>query len=273
MKALPYAAVLALFAPDALAWGLETHLFFAQWVIGALPFADRELRSACARLPGLVLAGACLPDLALAGRALGTPAFRRAHQWSTLRRVAAAPRSDAERALAIGYASHLVSDVIAHNHFVPEHERRIARVPHVTHAIAEFAMDQHLRDALTISPSVALNAHCSAVVDFVAHAFPCGEPLAGRAVRLLARADKALRASRLPCLCRRTVAMFYRDPGYRFDRYVDAVKHHLRHLEAALAGQFVDWTSLDAEGRRSDAGTERRAGEDIARVMQAEHDA
>lgn len=273
MKTLAYAAALALFAPDAHAWGLETHVFFAQWVIAALPFADRELRNACRNLPQLVLAGACLPDLALAGKALGTPAFRRAHHWSTLRRIGAAPRSDADRALAIGYASHLVADVIAHNQFVPEHEARIARVRHVTHAIAEFAMDEHVRSSLAISPSRALRAARPQILPFVTQAFPCGAPLALRAVELLAHADAGLRASRLPRLCRRTVDWFYRDPAYRFDRYIEAVKRELAGLEGALAGRFVDWISLNAEGRRSDAGAERRAGQHVARVMQPEHDA
>ncbi len=94
------------------------------------------------RLPRLVLAGACLPDLALAGRVLGLRAFGRAHQWSTLRRLAAAP--DEERAIAVGYASHLLADVVAHNRFVPEHERRILEVPHITHALCEWAMDRHV---------------------------------------------------------------------------------------------------------------------------------
>jgi hypothetical protein len=98
---LPYFFALTLFPGDALAWGLETHLFFAQWLLAALPFADPGLRGAAARLPRLVLAGACLPDLALAGKALGLVAFRRAHEWSTLRRMTSAPRSDADRALAM----------------------------------------------------------------------------------------------------------------------------------------------------------------------------
>ena len=104
-------------------------------------FADPQIRAAAQRLPRLVLAGACLPDLALAGRALGLGAFRRAHQWSTLRRLAAACW-DEERAIAVGYASHLLADVVAHNRFVPEHERRILDVPHVTHALCEWAMDR-----------------------------------------------------------------------------------------------------------------------------------
>lgn len=63
--------VLTTFAPDALAWGLQTHVFLAQWMLAALPLADPQFRAAALRLPRLVLAGACLPDLALAGRMLG----------------------------------------------------------------------------------------------------------------------------------------------------------------------------------------------------------
>jgi hypothetical protein len=54
-----------LMAPDALAWGLQTHVFLAQWLLAAAPFADPRIRAAASRLPRLVLAGACLPDVSL----------------------------------------------------------------------------------------------------------------------------------------------------------------------------------------------------------------
>jgi len=273
VKILLLALPLALYCTDACAWGLETHLFFAQWLLAALPLADAELRAAAARLPRLVLAGACLPDLALAGRMLGTPAFRRAHSWATLRRIGAAPADDAGRALAIGYASHLLADIVAHNVFVPEHERRIARVPHVTHAIAEFAMDEHIRGALSMSPTAALSEERPALIAFVTRIFPCDAALAERAIGFLARADGALRASALPRLCRRILDAYYRDPAYRFERYLDAVRVRLGELEPALAGEFTDWVSSDPEGRAGDAGADRRTCEHVARIMQPEHDA
>src|SRR6185503_18240443 len=120
LRALPCLVLLALFPIDAHAWGLPTHLFFAHYALLALPFADPELRAAAARFPRLVLAGACLPDLALIGQMMGTPAFQRSHRWSMLRRIAAAPRDERERALALVYGTHLLADVIAHNIFVPE---------------------------------------------------------------------------------------------------------------------------------------------------------
>ena len=67
--------------------------------------------------------------------------------------------------------------------------------------------------------------------------------------------------------------MFYRDSAYRFDGYVAAVKAKLGDLEAALAGEFVDWTSSDPEGSAGDAGADRGARRNVARVMQAEHHA
>ena len=262
---------LALFPGDALAWGLQTHVYFAHWLVLALPFADPELRRVVRRLPRLVLAGACLPDLALAGKVLGTPAFRRSHSWAMLRRVAAAPRDDAELALAVGYASHLVSDVVAHNAFVPEHEARIARVPHVTHAIAEFAMDQHLGPGTR--PGAGELLRQPAIAEFVARGFRCPAPLAARAACMLAGADRALRASPLPRMCGRIVARYYRDPGYRFDRYSETVKTRLIQVESALGGRFTDWRDSDPEGRACDGSADGGAGEDIARIVQAKHHA
>jgi hypothetical protein len=264
---------LAGFPTEAFAWGLQTHLYFAEWLLFTLPLADPELRAAMVRFPRLVLAGACLPDLALAGKVLGTPAFRRAHRWATLRRAATAPPDHAACAIAIGYASHLVADIVAHNVFVPEHERRIARVPHITHAIAEFAMDYRIAGTLATSPSSALSAERDALTAFAVRLFPCGASLAERGIAFLARADAALRASPLPALCRRIVRRYYRDSDYRFQRYLEAVKARLAGLEAALAGHYVDGVSSDPEGCASDDGADRSACRDIARVVKPEHNA
>ncbi|HEX9396636.1 MAG TPA: zinc dependent phospholipase C family protein [Burkholderiales bacterium] len=242
---------LLLFAGDALAWGLQTHLFLAQQALPAVS-------PGCA---ALVFAGACLPDLALAGRFLGTPAFRRAHLWSTLRRLAAAPRSEEEHALAVGYASHLLADVVAHNAFVPEHEARIARIPHFTHALAEWAMDQHLHLRVPVEPREALLDRHAAVVLFVSRHFGCGEALAAHATAWLAAADGWLRASPVPRLCLSLLG------SRRFDDYLRRASDSLSNLEAALEGRLVDWVSSDPEGRGGNAAADRRASEHIARIV------
>lgn len=224
-----------LFAPDALAWGLQTHVFLAQWLLAAAPFADPQIRAAAQRLPRLVLAGACLPDLALAGRALGLGTFRRAHQWSTLRRLAAACW-DEERAIAVGYASHLLADVVAHNHFVPEHERRIMDVPHVTHALCEWAMDEHLESALEAQPADLLVEELPSLAQAAARAFRCPERDARQGIAFLARAERALRVSRLPLLCSRTMKLLQGDTRPHLAAYAREACGLVRQVEAVLRG-------------------------------------
>lgn len=267
---LAYALPLLLFAPDAWAWGLQTHLFFAQSAIVLVPFADRRLRAAIARFPELLRAGACLPDLFLAGKALGTPAFSRAHRWSTLRRLAAVPERESDLALAAGYASHLVTDVVAHNFFVPELESRLVRIPHATHALAEWAMDHHLRGAMDTQPQELLAANHSIVAAFVARGFRCNQALAARAVRLLGGADGLLRRSPLPRVCRRVLTLFVRALPDHFDAYVRRAQAALPGIEAALVGEFSDGMGLDPEGHAGDQRADRGPSQHVARVMKAQ---
>lgn len=257
-----------LYVPEAHAWGLQTHVFFAQYALALVPLADPELRVAAARLPRLVLAGACLPDLAMVGKFwLRSPIFARSHRWDTLRRMAAAPASEEQRALLVGYASHLLSDVIAHNQFVPEHEARIGRGAMIAHLLSEWAMDRHLRDRVR-TPDALEDAGPHAV-EFTARAFRCSETLARRALGVLERGERLLRASPAPALCRGTVRLLDRDWARRFELYVRRTTLRLGGLNAALDGGYQDWCGSDPEGSDSYRGADRRSGEDIARVVQA----
>jgi hypothetical protein len=234
-----------LYAPDAFAWGLQTHVHFAQYALALAPLADPELRAAAARLPRLVLAGACLPDLAVVGRFfLGTPVFRRSHLWSTLRRMAGAPRNDRDRALLVGYATHLLSDVVAHNHFVPEHEARIGRGAMLAHLVSEWAMDHHLGGGA--APAEVLQEAGWDAVEFVARGFRCGELTAQRGLRVLIRGERVLRASRLPRLCRLALGTG------NFDAYLRWTRQQLCGLEGALTGSYEDWRGSDPEGSGGD---------------------
>ncbi len=240
MKCLIFLVSGMLFAPDALAWGLQTHVFLAQWALAALPLADPRIRAAAARFPRLVLAGACLPDLALAGRLLRLQEFKHSHRWSTLARLAGAS-SDEERAIAVGYASHLLADVVAHNRFVPEHERRIVDIPHVTHALCEWAMDEHLSRGLRCQPGELLAAEGPVLAQAAAAVFGCRETLARRALCALGAAERLLRASCLPQVCRRALRTFYADVAPRFDAYIGDAAAQVRRIDAVLRGEAPRW--------------------------------
>jgi hypothetical protein len=264
------ALAVLLYAPDAHAWGLQTHVFLAHYALAAVPLADPALRAAAGKLPRLVLAGACLPDLAIVGRFfLHSAAFRRAHLWDTLRRIAASPRNDHERALALGYATHLVSDVVAHNEFVPEHEARFGRTAMIAHLASEWAMDDYLLH--TIEPADALEEAGWHAVEFVARAFRCSELFARRALNVLMRGDRLLRASPAPALCRAALGVLVPNWERRFGLYMAKTTQRLTTVGTALAGGFEDWCGLDPEGCEGDGGADRRAGEHVARIMQAEH--
>jgi hypothetical protein len=264
--------LLLLFAPDALAWGLQTHLFFAQYALALLPLADPELRAAATRLPRLVLAGACLPDVAIVGRFfLRTPIFARAHRWATLRRIATVPLTDEDRALAVGYATHLLSDVIAHNEFVPEHEARIGRAAMVAHLASEWAMDEHV--AIALQPADLLEEAGWHAVGFVARGFRCSESIARRALGVLSQGDRVLRRSGVPALCRRAAQLLDRRNARSFNVYLRKTASRLEALDEALSGRFEDWCGSDPEGSECDESADRRAREHIARIMQAEDDA
>lgn len=237
---ISFAIIGMLLAPDALAWGLQTHVFLAQWLLAAAPFADPRFRNAVLRLPRLVLAGACLPDLALAGKMIGSATFRCSHQWSTLRRFAA-EGGDAERAIAVGYASHLLADVIAHNRFVPEHETRIGALPHVTHAICEWAMDHHLSRGLHERPADLLLCEIDTLAPVAAAAFGCRERMARRTLRVLACAERALRTSPLPRWCGRIVRALTSDVAPRFDAYIGDAAAMVRRIETVLRGAEPRW--------------------------------
>jgi hypothetical protein len=254
VKSFLVSVPLLLFAGDALAWGLHTHLYFAQHVLFAVPLLDPEIRRAALRFPRLVLAGACLPDLALAGGALGMHAFRRNHHWSSLRRLAAAG-SDEERAVALGYASHLVADVVAHNRFVPEHERRVADVAHATHALCEWAMDDYLKPWVCAVPGELMAAERRPLAEIVARRWRCSEPLALRAIDWLSGADRLLRGARIPRLCRELLRLVDRSLAPRFDAYV-------RETSALLAqvGPVLEGRQPVAEPEPASAAASWRAG-------------
>jgi len=243
---LLYGVLLGAFPADAMAWGLQTHVYFSQGILFALPLLDPALRRSVQRFPRLLLAGACLPDLALLGRPLGTLVFRGTHGWSTLRRFSAAATCDEDRAIVCGYASHLLADIVAHNYFVPEHERRIADVPHVTHALSEWAMDEYVKGQAMATPSEVLVSERSCLADYVTRATGSPLALATRALGILAGADRTLRTSGLPRLCRGVSRLFDSALAPRFDSYVRETSLRLRDISRLLDGAEPAWEAEPA---------------------------
>lgn len=242
---------LLLYSADAHAWGLCTHVYFAQLLLWAVPLTDPRYRAAARKFPQLVLAGACLPDLSLLGRHFGASQLGGTHQWEHPRMLLDAAEGDIERAIALGYASHLLVDVIAHNHFVPAHEKMWLDVPLVTHAAAEWAMDRHIGKQLFAHPSELIRRHCHELAHYVARHFHCPVEAAKSALLFLAGAEAGLRVSGIPQLCYGTARVLDAGVRRRFNYYLGETTARLAHINRILAGEEPQWhAEPDAKAAR-----------------------
>ncbi|MGC2165929.1 MAG: zinc dependent phospholipase C family protein [Gallionella sp.] len=232
---------LLLYSSDALAWGLYTHVYFAQQLVWAIPLADSRFRRAVSALPAWVMAGACLPDLAVTGRTAGTRDFKQTHQWDTARTLLAQAGSDEERALALGFASHLLVDVIAHNYFVPAHEKLWVNIPTLTHASSEWAMDAHIKAHVFNSPASLLKQNGNALAQYAAANFHCNLIKARRAIVLLAHGDAILRGSRLGEGLYHSGKLLDRNLKRRFNYYLRETSRRLVQINQVLEGRDPVW--------------------------------
>jgi hypothetical protein len=232
---------LLLYSSDALAWGLYTHVYFAQQLVWAIPLADTRFRRAVYAFPGWVLAGACLPDLSLTGQHAGTHDFKQTHQWDTARRLLEQACCDEERAIALGFASHLLVDIIAHNHFVPAHEKMWLNVPILTHASCEWAMDAHVKNHVFNSPANLLRRNQHVLAYFAAAHFQCDPIKARRAIMLLAHGDAVLRGSRLADGLYHTGRVLDRNLKRRFNYYLRETSRRLVQINHVIEGRNPVW--------------------------------
>lgn len=232
---------LALYCGDALAWGLYTHFYFAQLLLWAVPLADPHFRRAVRRFPELLFAGACLPDVALFSGHARAHELRVTHQWSAAHRLIEGAHSDAERALAVGYSSHLLTDIIAHNYFVPAHETLWLDTPMLTHAAAEWAMDAHIAQHVFVRPARILSRHIDVIAEYAARHFDCDLSASHRATLYLLRGERTLRMTRLSHGLYHAARTVDRALTRRFDYYARETAARLTQLDRIICGDAPAW--------------------------------
>jgi hypothetical protein len=228
-------------AGDVYAWGLYTHVWFAQSLLWLVPLADPRFREAARKLPALVMAGACLPDLALMRGIARTEHLGDSHDWELAAMQIEKADSEEERALALGYASHLLTDIYAHNHFVPAHENVWADVPILTHAGCEWALDHHVSPHLYATPGLLLKRHHTTIRSYLGGAFDCPRDEADRLIKALTRAERLLRFSRLPALAHTSGRIADKRMLRRFNHYLDQTVRRLPQINSLIAGERPEW--------------------------------
>lgn len=232
---------LLLYSSDALAWGLYTHVYFAQQLVWAIPLADPRFRRAVRAFPAWLMAGACLPDLSLTGQPAGTQEFRTTHQWDTAKKLLEQATGDEERAIALGFASHLLVDIIAHNYFVPAHEKMWLNIPVLTHASSEWAMDAHIKNHVVTAPARLLKQNRHELAQFAAAHFQCDRKKAERALMLLAHGETTLRGSCLADGLYHTGKALDRNLKRRFNYYLRETSRRLVQINRVLEGHHPAW--------------------------------
>ncbi len=227
---------LFVYSIDANAWGLYTHVYFAQSALLASPLLDKRLREAIKRFPELVAAGACLPDLAIVSKQ-----FKTTHQWQKAAYLINHAQTPEETAIAIGYANHLYVDVIAHNHFVPAHEALWEHESMLTHIAAEWAMDAHVKKLLQYTPGQLLSKHASLMSHFVAPCFSQPQRVVKKNLTKLAFADRLLRTVQIPNIIHKSIRFSNRKKHKHYDYYIGKTEQALKDFHKVLNGYHPNW--------------------------------
>lgn len=223
---------LSIYALDASAWGLFTHIYFAQYITLLVPVLDPRFRKAVIKFPELVHAGACLPDLSLIAKSFNTT-----HQWSKSQTMLDIASTDEELALAIGYNSHLFVDVLAHNHFVPAFEAKWQHHSIVTHIVAEWAMDAHIKKDIEHRPYTLLKRHANTIAPLISKTFDTDHQTALGSIKKLAYADKALRFSKLASILLRVIKRTDDEFERKLNYYIHKTQEAITEFEASLKGK------------------------------------
>lgn len=235
-KAIWWCLPLSLYSLDANAWGLYTHVYFAQSLLFAVPLLDKRFRDIIKQFPELVMAGACLPDLAIISKKFNTT-----HQWKKAEYLMNAASTPEEIAVAIGYASHLYVDVIAHNHFVPAHEALWLNESVFTHIASEWAMDVHIESVLLAKPRYLLTKHATLISHFIAPCFQQPQKFVKQKLITLAYADRLLRMVKLPTLIHRFIRLRNNEKHKHFDYYISKTTNALHEFHKVLKGHRPGW--------------------------------
>ncbi len=112
-----FVAFLVIGATPALAWGPATHMKLGGDLLGQLGLLPAAVAALLARYRRDYLFGNLAADMVIAKRLSRIRQF--CHHWATGFAILEDATTDASRAFALGYLSHLAADTVAHNKFIP----------------------------------------------------------------------------------------------------------------------------------------------------------
>lgn len=124
------------------AWGPGTHLDIALTVLQHAAWFLPAARKLIEAHRDEFIYGAVSPDIIVGKKYAG--AIYHCHNWSIGKRILKEAKTDAERAAAWGYLTHLAADTVAHNYFVPFKMIRSFSTRSLSHAYWEMRYDVYV---------------------------------------------------------------------------------------------------------------------------------
>lgn len=145
MLAFVYFILVACLVPTlAYAWGPGTHLEIAMTVLENALWVTPAVRKLIQAFPDEYIYGNVSPDITVGKKYAG--AIYHCHNWSIGKLILEEAKTDADRAAAWGYLTHLTADVVAHNYFVPYQIIHSYPKRRFGHIYWEMRMDLHVED-------------------------------------------------------------------------------------------------------------------------------
>ncbi|MBP7654441.1 zinc dependent phospholipase C family protein [Candidatus Dependentiae bacterium] len=103
---------------DAFAWGPSSHLVFTSYILTHLSLiVSLPVKKLLSSGQNDFLYGCIAPDIFVGKGSL--PKKNHSHNWDTGFKILKNAKTNTEKAFALGYLTHLSSDVVSHNFFVP----------------------------------------------------------------------------------------------------------------------------------------------------------
>jgi len=110
--------VVVLMPTPAYAWGPITHIVHGSAILANLTSLPEALQAILAVHSERYLYGCVGADI-IQAKAYTQSLSTHCHSWTVAWKLVSAAETDAEKAFAWGYLTHLSADVVSHNHFVP----------------------------------------------------------------------------------------------------------------------------------------------------------
>ncbi|HET9984789.1 MAG TPA: zinc dependent phospholipase C family protein [Longimicrobiales bacterium] len=140
-------ALLLLLPEPAWAFGPATHIFLGEHLLGSLTLLPEWIRLLLQAYPNSFLYGSVAADISFAKKYV--PAGRHCHYWHVGEEIFETAENDRQRAVAVGYLSHLAADTIAHNYFVPRQLLVTSSTKALGHSYWEARLDAQLGERFT----------------------------------------------------------------------------------------------------------------------------